>query len=140
MKVKIFNSYIYFIFEKIDNEEKQLNNSLERVRNIIHNIENNMVSYKYAILKDIVDYYFNDSKSIPHYIFIVNDKNEFVIGVDYNPRFNDITPTSINRKIRIYNKKVSELDYADNDTSINVTEFNDKDTSCDDFMKKVLHK
>ena len=52
----------------------------------------------------------------------------------------DITNTSINKKIRIYNKKVSEIDYDNNETSINVTEFNDKDTSWDDFMKKILHK
>ena len=140
MKVKIFNSYIYFNFEKIDNDESQLRNSLQRIRNVIHNIENSMISYKYAVLRDIVEYYFSKTKSVPHCIYIVEDKNEFVVGIDYNPRFITVTDSSINRKIRIYNKKVSEIDYDNNDTNINVTEFNDKDTSWDDFMKKVLHK
>ena len=88
MKVKIYNSYIYFNFEKSDNDETQLVNSLQRIRVIIHTIENNMISYKYAILRDIVECYFKEYKSVPHCIYIVEDKNEFVIGIDYNPRYN----------------------------------------------------
>ena len=138
LKVNIYGSYLFLNFEKIDNEEKQLKNSLERVRNLIHNIENNMLSYKYAIIQDIVEYYFKEFKSTPHCIYIVNDNNnEFVMGIDYNPKFKE-PKTTIDKKIRVYNKKVIVSDYTNN-TGIEIFKF-DKDTKWDDFINTVLHK
>jgi hypothetical protein len=59
------------------------------------------------------------------------------MGIDYNPKFKE-PKTTIDKKIRVYNKKVIVSDYTNN-TGIEIFKF-DKDTKWDDFINTVLHK